>query len=184
MCSKCVGNLRTAIEFREICIRTELLLTGSDDVELPENNIELCENDKVESQAKVDIKEEEFISIFPAEGENGHTTVIEPITRQGTKKTGQVLDPVAADSSSIALGAQIYEDLLNEYRGKEKTLRTKQKTAAIPNDQSVKHRQKKPREPAPKRTKRTREEKIEYAENRSEPCHSITCAISAVRLFG
>ncbi|KAM8703763.1 hypothetical protein ACLKA7_008400 [Drosophila subpalustris] len=159
MCSHCVDDLRRAIEFRETCIRTELLLTGGDDVDLPENGIELCDSDKVESQTTDDIKEEDFISIFPAEGEHGQTTVIEPLSRSETKITGQVLHPAVADSSSLALGAQIYEDLLNEYRGKERTPRPKQKKAAIPNVQSVKQRKQIPREPVPKRTKRTREEK-------------------------
>ncbi|XP_034484982.1 zinc finger protein 184 isoform X2 [Drosophila innubila] len=176
MCSKCVDKLRTAIEFREICIRTELLLTGGDDVELPENDMELCDSDKGEAQLIDHIKEEEFISVFPGEEEDGLTTVIEPLSGSVTKKIGQVLHPAAVDSSSLALGAQIYEDLLNEYLGKEKKPRPKQKTAINPNGKeedtttkskvdnnskrpSVRQRQKKPGEPAPKRTRRTKEEK-------------------------
>jgi len=176
MCSKCVDKLRTAIEFREICIRTELLLTGGDDVELPENDMEQCDSDKVETQLIDHIKEEEFISVFPAVDEDGPTTVIEPLSGTVTKRTGQVLHPAAVDSSSLAMGAQIYEDLLNEYRGKEKTPRPKQKAAINPNGKeedattktkvnnnakrpSVRQRPKKPGDPAPKRTKRTKEEK-------------------------
>ncbi|KAM8703761.1 hypothetical protein ACLKA7_008398 [Drosophila subpalustris] len=144
MCSHCVDDLRKAIEFRETCIRTELLLTGGDDVDLPENGIELCDSDKVESQTTDDIKEEELIE---------EANVIESSTQALSKET------FVKDSRSIALGAQIYDELLSKYQAKKKTPQTKQKKATIPNTQSTKKGEKIRREPALKRTKQTREEK-------------------------
>ncbi|KAM8703762.1 hypothetical protein ACLKA7_008399 [Drosophila subpalustris] len=160
MCSHCVDDLRKAIEFRETCIRTELLLTGGDDVDLPENGIELCDKDKVESQTTDDIKEEELIE---------EANVIEPSTRALSKETS------VADSRSIALGAQIYEELLSKYQAKKKTPQTKQKKATIPNTQSTKKGEKIRREPALKRTKKTREEKnrIRREQNKALPRNHV-----------
>ncbi|EDW68385.1 uncharacterized protein [Drosophila virilis] len=164
MCSGCVNNLRTAIDFRETCIRAELQLTGGDVDEFPavikENGreilnaqdtelVQICENDA----------KDDFVSVFPAEEQNSQTTVIEPLSLAAGQQVNLTIRPSAADPNSIALGAQIYEDLLNEYRGKDKLPRPRQRKATNQRPNAARNRKRKPREPKPKRPKRTKEEK-------------------------
>ncbi|KAH8311795.1 hypothetical protein KR044_008064 [Drosophila immigrans] len=174
MCANCVNNLRIAIEFRETCIRTELQLQGGgDDVELDsqikvelsngnnDNDLEPKTNDNNNDD---DLKTDQYVTILPTEVQSGQASIVEPITQTATRKTGQVQHPGSGDTNSIALGAQIYEDLLNEYRGVDKLPRPRKKKVIptpppMPKTQVIRQRKRRAQEKKPKRTKRTREEK-------------------------
>ncbi|KAH8359801.1 hypothetical protein KR093_008913 [Drosophila rubida] len=172
MCANCVENLRIAIEFRETCIRTELQLQGGDDMELDsalKDDMEIF-NNEVQPQTIVvkniggDIKTDQYVTILSTEAESGEPIVVEPIAHVATRKTGQVLHPGSGDSKSIALGAQIYEDLLNEYRGMDKMPRPRKKKAIpaptpMTKTHVIRQRKRRGQEKKPKRAKRTREEK-------------------------
>ncbi|XP_060648637.1 zinc finger protein 236 [Drosophila nasuta] len=174
MCANCVDNLRIAIEFRETCIRTELQLQGGDDVDLDSQikmEVANCKNGEAtqtldnNNDNSSDMKAEQYVTILSAEGESEQATIIvEPMPNAIIRKTGQVQHPGSGDSNSIALGAQIYEDLLNEYRGMDKLPRPRKKKVVstptpIPKTPVIKQRKRRVQEKKPKRTKRTREEK-------------------------
>ncbi|EDW15065.1 zinc finger protein 485 [Drosophila mojavensis] len=154
MCSNCVQNLSTAIHFRETCIRTEVELAGGDTIIKDPDTEILSANDSEIMQISENC--DDFVSMFPEEDQ---TTVVEPFPFETTQQMVQPTYPPTADSNSIALGAQIYEDLLNEYRGKDKTARPRQRKATITKQNVVRKRIRKPRDPKPKRPKRTKEER-------------------------
>lgn len=159
MCSNCVHNLRTAINFRETCIRTEVELAG--DTIIKENDTDTWNANDSEIVQISENSVKDYVTIFPAEDQNGQTTVVEPMPLP-LETAQQIIQPVytsAADSNSIALGAQIYEDLLNEYRGKDRIARPRQRKVTITRTKVVRKRKRKPRDPKPKRPKRTKEER-------------------------
>ncbi|EDV93761.1 zinc finger protein 558 [Drosophila grimshawi] len=166
MCSSCVANLRTAIAFREACIRTELqLAAGVADVIPAVINESISEDgdgwdEQPDGHQEQDmLVKDEFVSVFSVDDTGNQTTVIEPLSQQMIQAVvGQ--SPSAADPNSIALGAQIYEDLLNEYKGKDKTPRPRQKRGIVAMQKpAARQRKRKPREPKPIRPKRTKEER-------------------------
>lgn len=156
MCPTCVDNLRTAIDFRETCIRTELQLAGGDSIPIQTDDEELVVEPNPKSE---NYNKDDFVSIFPADGENGQTTVVESLSHARTNQIVQGLHPAAADPNSIALGAQIYEDLLNEYKGNDKTVRPKTRKITVIRGKEKRPKRLRSSEPKPKREKRTKEEK-------------------------
>ncbi|XP_068156300.1 uncharacterized protein [Drosophila tropicalis] len=93
MCGKCVDNLRRAVEFRENCIRTEVKLNQVADeasgIECAYENVVYAETDP-------------HIDALP----------YEEVIVEETQPT-----LVSNDDPGIALGNQIFENLLNEYSG-------------------------------------------------------------------
>lgn len=154
MCPTCVDNLRIAIEFRETCIQTELQLASGDNIPIQADVEEFEPHLKSDNDNKDD-----FVSVFPADGENGQTTVVESLSHARANQIVQGLHPAAADPNSIALGAQIYEDLLNEYKGNDKSVRPKTRKITVIRGKEKKPKRLRPSEPKPKREKRTKEEK-------------------------
>ncbi|KAH8409777.1 hypothetical protein KR222_007139, partial [Zaprionus bogoriensis] len=167
MCPACVNKLRIAIDFRETCIQTELKLAGSANAAAIQTVIkeDLNETDGAEDQStgqsESNVKDEEFSSVFAENEEADHTTVVvESLSSaEANQNAKAMLDPAAADAKSIALGAHIYEDLLNEYRGKGKATRPRIRKVIVIKSKEAKKKKRWPVEPKAKRQKLSKEEK-------------------------
>ncbi|KAH8383470.1 hypothetical protein KR009_008866 [Drosophila setifemur] len=184
MCLKCQTSLRQAIEFRELCISTELKL----------NQIKpecMIEEDESAGEVQEEAQEESLPSDAELSSDSEFTTVedVEVIevaqeeppesdssatdTQLDQEATEEASDPAIEDPLSVALGAKIFKDLINQYTGQQRGKSTTKKENPLPKKPSPKPRKTAVREQKPKRraNPKTKEERnrIRRAQLRAKP---------------
>ncbi|XP_016983218.2 zinc finger protein 184 [Drosophila rhopaloa] len=136
MCPACLLSLDQAIDFREMCISTELKISQSN----PLNKME---------PAKIELKDlnEESSTSEPEFGSDSDFTNLEEIeevaedeepAEDEANSNDQLSqepfiepdEPTSQDPLSVALGAKIFKELIDQYTGHERTKLKKEPTVA------------------------------------------------------
>jgi len=125
MCSACVLALDQAIDFREMCINTELKISQAKslaEMEPDKTEIEALNEEQATSEPDLasdseytNVEEIEDPEEEPAEDEAPSDDQLsqEPATESR--------EPAAQDPLSVALGAKIFKELIDQYTGHDRT---------------------------------------------------------------
>ncbi|EDV42985.1 uncharacterized protein Dana_GF18255, isoform A [Drosophila ananassae] len=144
ICQTCQSSLHEAIEFREMCVNTELRITQA----LPEIEVTAIESEDEESLPL----ESDFIPGVEDQAndqEEPHKPEVTTDIQPKEEPKEEVTDVASQDPLSVTPGARIFKDLIDQYTGLEKT-RNRTKTG----DSS----ERKPKPPAKPRKMQVRQQ--------------------------
>lgn len=121
MCPACKSALDQAIDFREMCISTELKLSqakpSTDEVQIEAENEDpiSSDHDLISDTENTNVEEIEDAGGDHVEDE---ATSDDQTSQEAVDEVAE--SPAAQDPLSVALGAKIFKELLDQYTGKEK----------------------------------------------------------------
>nr|NP_650051.1 uncharacterized protein Dmel_CG6689 [Drosophila melanogaster]AAF54607.1 uncharacterized protein Dmel_CG6689 [Drosophila melanogaster]AAX33545.2 LD13921p [Drosophila melanogaster] len=170
MCPACKSALDQAIDFREMCISTELKLSqakpSTDEVQIEaenENPIS-SDHDLISDTENTNVEEIEDAGGDHVEDE---ATSDDQTSQEAVDEVAE--SPAAQDPLSVALGAKIFKELLDQYTGKEKArLRKGAPIASKPKAKEKAAGEQKPKRSANPKTKEERN-LIRRAQLRAKP---------------
>ncbi|KAH8295496.1 hypothetical protein KR018_012314 [Drosophila ironensis] len=158
MCPACQFSLNTAIQFREMCINTELRLTQGHPVCTIEDVVEECLPSNPECVQDTELSPIEEAPDDPEEEEEVEEEEIVADEEPAEAEPLEELNPAASDPLSVALGAKIFKELINQYTGQERVKRPKQEDSPDKKPK-VKTRKLAVRGAKPKKRPKTKEER-------------------------
>ncbi|XP_017102104.2 zinc finger protein 2 isoform X1 [Drosophila bipectinata] len=172
ICQTCQSSLHNAIEFREMCVNTELRISQA----VPEIEVTAIASEDVEEESIP--PEPDLITSLDDQVNDQQEPLSPEVTAEPPLKGKPKEEPTESasqDPLSVNLGSRIFKELIDQYTGQEKTRnRTKtgdpsQKTTKPP----TKPRKTLVREPKPRRraNPKTKEERnlIRRAQLRAKP---------------
>ncbi|XP_017040113.1 zinc finger protein 439 [Drosophila ficusphila] len=132
MCPACLLSLDQAINFRELCISTELKINQAQppcESELAKSEYEILKENSTPSDAEL-ISDSEYAHLEEIEdAENDAGPVDDAATSDDQLSQELEIDspePATQDPLSVALGAKIFKELISQYTGHERNIPEKE----------------------------------------------------------